>query len=179
MIASSGVKVTPSDAEKIWDFHSDIVWYSLGSSPDREFFIEKGKKVGLYTLKPGVKLSVSGTGSQDTLLFKVPLAYAEFDKELWSNSAEKNRNICVLNTFSDSAPTTSPVVTTPTPPTPPLNAAGPEEKKSAPSTDGDTDEEVKITPEQTKTKAGPGMWIFLLLAFVFSSAWTAWKKQKI
>jgi hypothetical protein len=49
--------------------------------------------------------------------------------------------------------------------TPPLDAAGPEE-------------EVVITPEQTEPKSGPEFWIFLLLAFVFSGAWTAWKKQK-
>gem|GEM_PF-3404215 len=53
---------------------------------------------------------------------------------------------------------------------PPLDAAGPaQEEETTP----------EITPEQTETKAGPEMWIFLLLAFVVSSAWTAWKKQKI
>ncbi len=95
------------------------------------------------------------------------------------NSTTKSRNICVLGNFGTETsatvtpPVTPPVVKSPlvTPPvTPPavdqsaLNAAGPEE--------------TTITPAQTETKSGPEFWIFLLLAFAFSSAWTAWKKQK-
>lgn len=39
MIASADVKVTPDEAEKIWEFGTDLVWYEVGA--DREFFIEK------------------------------------------------------------------------------------------------------------------------------------------
>lgn len=58
MIASTDVQVTPTAPEAIWEFNSDIVWYPVGS--DREFFIDKGDKVGLYSLKSGVKLTISG-----------------------------------------------------------------------------------------------------------------------
>lgn len=109
------------------------------------------------------------------------MVYELYDKESFEAGQQKNSNICVLHNFStNSTPTnstpTTPVVKNPTVTpevTPPLNAAGdPVEEES---------EEVspEITPEQTETQAGPGMWIFLLLAFIFSSAWTAWKKQKI
>ena len=46
-----------------------------------------------------------------------------------------------------------------------LNAAGPEPVVAA-------------TPEQTKAKTGPEVWIFLLMAFAMASGWHAWKKQK-
>jgi hypothetical protein len=39
MITSADVKVTPDEAEKIWEFGTDLVWYEVGA--DREFFIEK------------------------------------------------------------------------------------------------------------------------------------------
>jgi hypothetical protein len=58
MIASTDVQVTPTAPEAIWEFNSDIVWYPVGS--DREFFIDKGDKVGIYSLKSGVKLTISG-----------------------------------------------------------------------------------------------------------------------
>lgn len=94
--------------------------------------------------------------------------YEEYDKDLNQSDSGKTRNICILNTFYTGT-TPPPAVVTP-----PLNAAGdPEEEESQ------TEVTPEITPEQTETKAGPGMWIFLLLAFVFSSAWTAWKRQKI
>ena len=172
VIASTDVKVTPTEADKIWEFGTDIVWYEVGS--DREFFIDKGDKVGLYTLKTGVKLAITGKGNKDTVLFKTPLTYEEYDKELNQSANGKNRNICILNTFNTGS-TTPPATSEVVPPTteapkatvPTLNAAGPEETTTP-----------EITPEQTETQAGPGMWIFLLLAFVFSGAWTAWKKQQ-
>jgi hypothetical protein len=49
---------------------------------------------------------------------------------------------------------------------PVLNAAGEED-------------ETVITAEQTQAETGPVMWIALLLAFVLSSVWSAWKKQKV
>jgi hypothetical protein len=55
--------------------------------------------------------------------------------------------------------------TTPDETTPPLNAAEPEK-------------EAVITADQTKTQAGPALWITILLALVFASAWNAWQKQK-
>lgn len=96
------------------------------------------------------------------------------------SSSGKSRNICVLENFSTTQtasvpppvnpPVNPPPVTPPVvppvvdPQDPPLNSAGPD---------------IQITPDQTETEAGPGMWIFLLLfAFAFSGAWTAWKKQK-
>jgi hypothetical protein len=103
--------------------------------------------------------------------------YEEYDKDLNQSDSGKTRNICILNTFYTGTTPPPAVVTPPviaTVVTPPLNAAGdPEEEESQ------TEVTPEITPEQTETKAGPGMWIFLLLAFVFSSAWTAWKRQKI
>ncbi|MEI6710835.1 MAG: hypothetical protein WCK88_00780 [bacterium] len=58
IIPTTDVKVTPEAADQIWEFSTDVVWYAVGS--DREFFIEKGDKIGLYTLKAGVKLSITG-----------------------------------------------------------------------------------------------------------------------
>jgi hypothetical protein len=179
MIPSANVTITPTEADKIWEFGTDIVWYEVGS--DREFFIEKWEKKGLYTLKTGVKLALSGKWAKDTVLIKTPLLYEEYNKDLNQSDSGKNRNICVLNTFytgTISTPVvTPPPVVTETPPVvvPPLDAAGPGMEEES------DEEEVtpEITPEQTETKAGPGMWIFLLFAFVFSSAWTAWRKQKI
>lgn len=39
MIPSADVKVTPNEADKIWEFSTDVVWYA--ESPDRESIIEK------------------------------------------------------------------------------------------------------------------------------------------
>ncbi len=38
--------------------------------------------------------------------------------------------------------------------------------------------ETIITADQTAAETGPALWISLLLAFAFASAWNAWKKQK-
>ncbi len=173
IIPSADVKVTPTEADKIWEFGTDIVWYDVGS--DREFFIDKGDKVGLYTLKTNTKIALTGKGTKDTVLIKTPLAYEEYEKDLAQSSSGKVRNICILNTFNTgTTPQTPPVVVPPTTAVPEvtitLNAAGPEEDEEPVTPE--------ITPEQTETQAGPGMWIFLLLAFAFSSAWTAWKKQQ-
>lgn len=180
MIASADVKITPTAPEQTWEFDTDVVWYAVGS--DREFFIEKGDKIGLYTLKAGVKLNISGKGAKDSVLMKTPLVYEEYNKDLNQSDSGKSRNICVLHTFSTGSTvtiTTTKENTTPPPTTaapkkeevvPPLDAAGPEVT---------VEETPEITPEQTEAKTGPEVWIFLLLAFMFSSAWTAWKKQKI
>lgn len=107
---------------------------------------------------------------------KANLIYEDYDVNMNESTNEKSRNICLLGNLDSVAsgaivpPPVPPVppVKPPVPPVPPvdLNAAGPEE------------EEVVITPEQTEPKSGPEFWIFLLLAFAFSGAWTAWKKQK-
>jgi hypothetical protein len=39
IITSTDVKATPIEANKIWEFGSEIIWYEVGV--DREFFIEK------------------------------------------------------------------------------------------------------------------------------------------
>lgn len=182
IIVSSGVVVTPDSPDKIWDFDTDILWYKAGDT-DHEFIIDAGDKLSLYTLKSGVKLNLVGQWVKDTLLIKAPLIYAEFESDLYQTSVDKTRNICILSTFmSDTGtptapPTTQaplvPIVIIPAPTdnttdTPALDAAGPEDAVTP-----------EITPDQTKTQAGPEIWIFLLLAFVFSSAWTAYKRQKI
>ena len=46
-----------------------------------------------------------------------------------------------------------------------LNSAGPEPVITA-------------TPDQTKAKTGPGIWILLLIAFAAASGYSAWRKQK-
>lgn len=126
---------------------------------------------------------MSGKSANDTLLIKTALSYEDYNKDFNESAVGKKRNICVLGTFSSELGTAVKPTDTVVPPVdekpkvtpypaaePALNAAGPEEEVS---------EEPEITPEQTKTQAGPEMWIFLLLAFIFSSAWTAWNKQKI
>lgn len=113
---------------------------------------------------------------------KTNLIYEDYDFTMNESTNEKSRNICLLGNLDSGissvvtppVPPVKPPVTPPVPPVvappvdpqdPPLNSAGPEE-------------EVVITPEQTEPKSGPEFWIFLLLAFAFSGAWTAWKKQK-
>lgn len=102
--------------------------------------------------------------------------YEDYEIALNESAAPKTRNICLLGNLSTETttvvtppvtPPTTPAVTPPVAPIEqaPLDAAGP-------------DEETVITPEQTEPKSGPEFWIFLLLAFAFSGAWTAWKKQK-
>ena len=59
IIVSSGVTVTPDMPEQIWDFDTDVLWYKVGDT-DREFIIDKGEKISLYTLKTGVKLNLAG-----------------------------------------------------------------------------------------------------------------------
>lgn len=177
IIPSADVIVTPVDPLQIWEFDTDIVWYEVGS--DNEYYIEKWIKNNLYTLKTGVKLNVAGKWANDTALIKTNLAYEDYDVTMNESAMGKSRIICVLGDFSTGAsatvtppasPVIPPVVITPpvTPPADdlaPLDSAGPEE-------------DVVITPEQTEPKSGPEFWIFLLLAFAFSGAWTAWKKQK-
>lgn len=189
----------PEKPEELWTNHESLVWTPF--SDHKEVFIKKGEEIGLYKLADKAGITVQGKKADDTLLFLSPLVVRDFDMETNEDSDQKTRNICVLGKFSvkknvvvapvtttptTPAPTTpDPVVTepveevstetalnsapeetaTPTEETPALNAAEPEK-------------ETVITADQTKTQTGPVLWITLLLAFVFASAWNAWQKQK-
>lgn len=110
------------------------------------------------------------------------------------------RNICVLGKFTiQKGPTTTPTKDAKTPEVDTVKApdVAPEAGDTAASIEKspETTETTETAPtelnsagpepvvtataEQTKTKSGPEVWIFLLLAFVFASSWNAWKKQKI
>lgn len=189
----------PEKAEELWTNHESLVWTPF--SDHKEVFIKKGEEIGLYTLADKAGITVQGTKADDTVLFHSPLVVRDFDIETNEDSDSKTRNICVLGKFTvkknvvvapvtpepnvqaptpdpeevidtetalDSAPeapATTEETTTTTEETPDLNAAEPEK-------------EAVITADQTKTQTGPVLWITLLLAFVFASAWNAWQKQK-
>lgn len=41
IVSSSDVKIIPAEADKIWEFHTDIVWLEYDTGTDREFYIVK------------------------------------------------------------------------------------------------------------------------------------------
>lgn len=182
----------PIKPEVLWVNDATLIWTPF--SDHKEVFIKKGASVGLYTLAENASISVTGTKPDDSILFVTPLVVRDFDAKTNEDSDPKTRNICVKGTFTikknvEPTPLVTPAIdvppkeeetvttetaldnTTQTPEvvpsdTPPaLNAAGPEPEQTA-------------TAEQTKTQAGPALWITLLLAFAFASGWNAWKKQK-
>jgi hypothetical protein len=170
-------------------------------SDHKEVFIKKGEEIGLYTLADKAGITVQGTKADDTVLFHSPLVVRDFDVETNEDSDSKTRNICVLGKFTVKknvvvAPVTpEPTTPTPTPTekpeetvstetaletpevtTPTEEVATPTEE--VPALNSAAEEETVITAEQTKTQTGPVLWITLLLALVFASAWNAWQKQK-
>jgi len=147
-------------------------------------------------------ITVQGKKPTDSILITTPLSVGDFNAETNEETEAKIRNICVLGNFIVDKPvavtpteaakapdvpaTTTPVTDAPKTPdvapeaadtataiekskevdtAPVLNSAGPEPVVAA-------------TPEQTKAKTGPGIWILLLMAFALASGYHAWKKQK-
>lgn len=176
----------PEKTEELWTSDATLIWTPF--SDHKEVFIKQGASVGLYTLAENASISVTGTKPEDSLLFVTPLVVRDFDAKTNEDSDPKTRNICIKGTFAikknvETIPVATPAIDVPpeqeevitteaalentptaTEPetTPVLNAAGPEPVATA---------------EQTETKAGPALWIILLLAFAFASGWNAWKKQ--
>ena len=189
----------PEKPEELWTNHESLVWTPF--SDHKEVFIKKGEEIGLYTLADKAGITVQGTKADDTVLFHSPLVVRDFDVETNEDSDSKTRNICVLGKFTVKknvvvAPVTpEPTTPTPTPTekpeetvstetaletpevtTPTEEVATPTEE--VPALNSAAEEETVITAEQTKTQTGPVLWITLLLALVFASAWNAWQKQK-
>lgn len=189
----------PEKAEELWTNHESLVWTPF--SDHKEVFIKKGEEIGLYKLADKAGITVQGTKADDTVLFHSPLVVRDFDIDTNEDSDSKTRNICVLGKFTVKknvvvAPVTpEPNTPTPTPepeevidtetaldsapevPTTPAETATTEET-TGPLNAAEPEKETVITADQTKTQTGPVLWITLLLALVFASAWNAWQKQK-
>jgi len=190
----------PEKPEELWVNHESLVWTPF--SDHKEVFIKKDEEIGLYKLAEKAGITVQGTKADDTLLFLSPLVVRDFDMETNEDSDQKTRNICVLGKFTVKKnvvvePVTTPATPTPATPAEPtqpveeistetaLNSAPEEPTTTATPTEetpalnaAEPEKETVITADQTKTQTGPVLWITLLLAFVFASAWNAWQKQK-
>ncbi|MCB9806911.1 hypothetical protein H6768_03380 [Candidatus Peribacteria bacterium] len=196
------VTTKPTKPEDLWTNHESLIWTPF--SDHKEVFIKDGDEIGLYKLQDKAGITVTGKKPEDTILFVTPLVVRDFDSKTNEDSDPVTRNICVQGKFTVKkvAPaviTPEPIVTPTTLPVTPEPAVveetiTTEEALEAPeNTDETTDttietgtelnaagpeSETVITADQTKTQTGPILWITLLLAFVFASAWNAWKKQK-
>lgn len=190
IVGTTDVTITPTESDKIWEYGSDINWTPLGTDGASQTFIDANESKTLFNLQTGADLTISGKKTTDFILIKAPIAYENIDMLTNTGDGAKNRTICVLNTIDatgtttttntqTTADTTTNTTTTNTTTdnettetasetattedeTPELNAAGPEE----------------ITAEQTATRAGPEMWIFLALALVCATGWHAWRKYQ-
>lgn len=191
----------PEKPEELWTNHESLVWTPF--SDHKEVFIKKDEEIGLYKLADKAGITVQGKKADDTILLLSPLVVRDFDMETNEDSDQKTRNICVLGKFTVNknvvvAPVTPTTPATPTPATPDpvvtepveevstetaLDSAPEEtvtttEETTGPLNSAEPEKEIVITADQTKTQTGPVLWITLLLAFVFASAWNAWQKQK-
>lgn len=190
------VTTNPTKPEDLWKNHETLIWKPFDDH--KEYVIKKGEKVGLYRLAQDASLSVQGKKPEDTILISTALSVGDFDPDKNEETTPKLRNICVLGKFTIDKPE----VATPTQPakaepektetTPTVPDVAPEALDTAAVLETTAATEtipelnaagaepvVTATPEQTTTKSGPEVWIFLLLAFVFASGWNAWKRQKI
>jgi len=189
----------PEKAEELWTNHESLVWTPF--SDHKEVFIKKGEEIGLYKLADKAGITVQGSKADDTVLFHSPLVVRDFDIETNEDSDSKTRNICVLGKFTVKknvvvAPV-NPETNTPAPTPDPeevidtetaLDSApevpAPTEETTTPSEEvpdlnaAEPEKEAVITADQTQTQTGPVLWITILLALVFASAWNAWQKQK-
>ena len=188
----STLAVTPSSEkpEEMWENDETLVWEPFEAA--KESVISKGQKVGLYRLMATASLKAEAAKADDEILLVTPLTYHEFNAEISEESAAKKRNICVLGTVVAKADTTTPTEEPATETTPevipdetiPVEEPAIEESITTPDTIAidapelnAAAEEPKIE-EQTEVETGPGLWIALLLAFVFASSWQAYQKQK-
>lgn len=199
----STIKVTtkPEKPEELWTNHESLIWTPFADH--KEVFIENGEEIGLYKLQDKAGITVTGKKADDTIMFVTPLVVRDFDAKTNEDSDPTTRNICVMGKFTMKKAGT---VTTPGPlaptaiPTEPslldtladittseaLDSAAEDvttdtDSETAITTDpvlNSAETETVATAEQTAAETGPALWISLLLAFAFASAWNAWKKQK-
>lgn len=199
----STIKVTtkPEKPEELWTNHESLIWTPFADH--KEVFIENGEEIGLYKLQDKAGITVTGKKADDTIMFVTPLVVRDFDAKTNEDSDPTTRNICVMGKFTMKKAGT---VTTPGPLAPTAIPTEPSLldtladittsealDSAAEDVTTDTDSETAITTdpvlnsaetktvataEQTAAETGPALWISLLLAFAFASAWNAWKKQK-
>lgn len=196
IVVSDGVDYTPTIAESIWEFHTDINWTSLGTNGDQQAYIDAGETKNLYSIKTGSGLTFSGNKSSATVLVRTTINYELTNIAINESLSSEERTICVLNianagtvtSTSNTATTTSTSNTTTT------NTNSNTNQGSSQNSTNDTasgsqetqnedlnsagPEENQATAEQTGTQAGPEVWIFIVLALAFASAWNAWKKSR-
>jgi hypothetical protein len=199
----STLKVTskPEKQEELWTNHESLIWIP---APDhKEVYIWAGEEIGLYKLQDRAGITVTGEKTDDTIMFITPLIVRDFNQKTNEDSESKTRNICVMGKFTlKSASSAAPIgplapITIPTESTlqdtletlttsDALNTATTSLSTNS-QVNGTTDpildsagpEPTNITADQTTTETGPALWISLLLAFAFASAWNAWKKQVV
>lgn len=199
----SSIKVTtkPEKPEELWTNHESLIWTPFADH--KEVFIESGEEIGLYKLQDKAGITVTGKKADDTIMFVTPLVVRDFDAKTNEDSDATTRNICVMGKFTmkkaGTVTTPGPLAPTPIPTEPSLldtlaDITTSEALDSAAedvTTDTDTETAITTDPvlnsagtetvataEQTAAETGPALWISLLLAFAFASAWNAWKKQK-
>lgn len=200
--SSLTVTLKPTEPKDLWKNAETLIWKPFDDH--KEFVIKKGEKVGLYRIAQDASITVQGKTPKDTVLFNTPLSVGNFNAETNEETEPKVRNICVLGSFMvkkgdtttpDVAPETGitpeTVTSTPEETTTPPDVA-PEAVDTAAAIEGSMTEEVPkelnsagpeqpvvvAKPEQTETKSGPEIWIFLALSIAFASGWHAWKKQQ-
>lgn len=199
----STIKVTskPEKKEELWTNHESLIWTPFADH--KEVFIGDGEEVGLYKLQDKAGITVTGKKTDDTIMFVTPLVVRDFDAKTNEDSDPITRNICVMGKFTmkkaGTITTPGPLAPIPTTTSEPslldtladittseaLDTAAETLDTETAETNIETDPilnaagtETVITADQTAAETGPALWISLLLAFAFASAWNAWKKQK-
>ena len=190
------VTTKPTKPEDLWKNHETLIWKPFDDH--KEYVLKKGEKVGLYRLAQDASLTVQGKKPEDTLLISTPLSVGNFNADTNEETAPKIRNICVLGKFAidkpEAATPTQPAVATPAPATTPTTTPAiptPTVIDTATAIEKSAEAEIPVlnaaepepvivaAPEETETKSGPEIWIFLVLAFILTSGWNAWRKQKV
>jgi len=203
----STIKVTskPEKKEELWTNHESLIWTPFADH--KEVFIGEGEEVGLYKLQDKAGITVTGKKADDTIMFVTPLVVRDFDAKTNEDSDPTTRNICVMGKFevkkAGTITTPGPLAPTAIPEEPSLldtladittadaldNAADTVNPTETDETDTETTittdpilnaagTETIATADQTAAETGPALWISILLALAFASAWNAWQKQK-
>jgi hypothetical protein len=193
----------PEKKEELWTNHESLIWTPFADH--KEVFIGAGEEIGLYKLQDEAGITVTGNKADDTIMFVTPLVVRDFDAATNEDSEPKTRNICVMGKFEikEAGTLSTPGPLAPTTSEPSLldtladittsealdSAAKSLETETTAVDDTHSETtitsdpilnsagaETVITADQTAAETGPALWIALLLAFAWASAWNAWKR---
>jgi hypothetical protein len=169
------LKTTAEKAEELWKNHEALIWKPFDDH--KEFVVKPGEQVGLYRLSTGQSITMNDIVDDSSFIITTPLTVGSFNAATNEETEPKVRNICIRWAF------TSEIV---------WENTSTSEKTETSATDTITQTETDMetvtldsagpepiaTAEQTSAKSGPEVWVSLLLAFIFASAWNAWKKSQ-